>query len=312
MTDPVAGKKRIKSWIAAMRLPFTTVAVVPFGVGVYLAYKQGQAVSSTAAILGEIAVFLIVVGCYLLGEVYDQQEDALTLKYGRSKFAGGSLMVANGSLCSLAVTWAAAILFAIAAALGIVICWIHGSLLLLGLGALGALAAAFYSLPPIRLAKRGVGELFIGFCYGWLTLVTGYACTAGALPAYSYLFCLPVAFTVFNIILINEFPDYEADRDAGKRNLLNRVGKSMGAAIYSAMSLGTALSIVAIWLFFRNGSLMYLAVSLPALLLAMALVVQVSVLRTWRDRKTLEPTCAQTIVLNHLCSLTIGFLVIWH
>jgi 1,4-dihydroxy-2-naphthoate octaprenyltransferase len=310
MSEMAAQKSSLKSWLSAMRLPFTTVAVVPFVVGAYLAYKQGTLVSVTAAVLGTLAVFLIVIGCYLLGEVFDQAEDMNTLKYGRSKFAGGSLMVACGTLSARSVEWVAGLAFALATLLGIAISIIHGSLLLFGLGAFGALSAAFYSLPPVRLAKRGVGELFIGFCYGWLTVVTGYACASGALPAYSYLFCLPIAFTVFNIILINEFPDYEADRDAGKRNLLNRVGKPLGAAIYSVMSFLTAVSLVGIWSFYRRGSLFYLAFSLPALLLALALVIQVSFLGRWRDRKTLEPICGQTIILNHLCALTIGMLVV--
>lgn len=76
MTELVARQSNLKSWMAAMRLPFTTVAVVPFGVGIYVAYKQGHLVSINAAILGLVAVFLIVVGCYLLGEVFDQKEDA--------------------------------------------------------------------------------------------------------------------------------------------------------------------------------------------------------------------------------------------
>src|SRR4030042_1753754 len=98
MSELAAPQSSLKSWLSAMRLPFTTVAVVPFVVGVYLAYKHGQLLSVNTAVLGTLAVFFIVIGCYLLGEVFDQAEDTNTLKYGRSKFAGGPLMVANGPL----------------------------------------------------------------------------------------------------------------------------------------------------------------------------------------------------------------------
>jgi 1,4-dihydroxy-2-naphthoate octaprenyltransferase len=311
MTEEIAHQGSVKAWLTAFRLPFTTVAVVPFVVGGYLAYKHGSLVSVAGAILGTLAVFLIVVGCYLLGEVFDQKEDILTRKYGRSKFAGGTLVVAGGALSARAVQWVAGFAFGIAAILGVIILVIHGSFLLFGLGTFGALSAALYSLPPVRLVKRGLGELFIGLCYGWLTVVTGYACASGTLPQYSYFFCLPIAFTVFNIILINEFHDYEADRETGKRNLLNRAGKPLGAVIYSFSSFLTAVVLMVIWSVFRRGSLLHLALAVPASGLALALVVQVLFLGRWRDRKTLEPICGQTIVLNHLCSLTIGMLVVW-
>lgn len=311
MTEEIAHQGSVKAWLTAIRLPFTSAAVVPFLVGSYLAYKHGSLVSMPGAILGTLAVFLIVVGCHLLGELSDQKEDVLTLKYGRSNFAGGTLMVADGTLSPRAVQRVAGFAFGIAAILGVAILFIHESFLLFGLGIFGALSAALYSLPPVRLVKRGLGELLIGLCYGWLTVVTGYACASGTLPQHSYLFCLPIAFTIFNVILINEFPDYEADRETGKRNLLNRAGKPLGAFIYSFLSFLTAAVLIVIWSFFRRGSLLHLALATPALGLALALIVQVLVLGRWRDRKTLEPICAQTIVLNHLCSLTIGMLVVW-
>lgn len=181
------------------------------------------------ALLGLAAVLFICTGCYLLGEVCDQKEDRNTLAYGRSRFAGGTLLVAQGALPAPQARTVAWAMFGLAAISGAGISWFHASTALFGLGVFGAASAALYSLPPVRLVQRGLGELFAGACYGWLPLTTGYACAAGRLPACSPALCLPIAFSVFNVILVNEFPDYEADRDAGKRNLPGRVGKVWGA-----------------------------------------------------------------------------------
>jgi len=308
LAPPVAPRP-IVAWLTAMRLPFTTVAVVPFAVGAFLA-RGAQPYSLPAALLGGLAVLLLCIGCYLLGEVYDQNEDRRTLAHGRSKFAGGTLVVVHGVLAPRAVLLVAAASFAVAAGLGVTIAVLQRSLLLFGLGALGAAAAALYSLPPIRLVARGVGELLIGLCYGWLTLVTGYACATGALPPGSVLAALPIGLSVFNIILVNEFPDFGPDGEAGKRNLLQRVGRPAGAWIYALASLATAVALVAIWSVHRPGSLGHLAAAAPAALLALGLGLVVARGR-WRDQAALEPVCALTIVLNHLCSIAVAVLVRW-
>jgi len=40
----------------------------------------------------------------------------------------------------------------------------------------------------------------------------------------------------FNVILLNEFPDYEADKATGKKNLLYRLGKKV-EILFTSLSL---------------------------------------------------------------------------
>jgi 1,4-dihydroxy-2-naphthoate octaprenyltransferase len=301
----------ISNWATAMRIPFATVAVVPFGVGILLALFNGVYISWTASISGIIAVFLICTGCHLIGEASDKAEDAITLETGRTKFSGGTLSVINGRLNEKSVIKAAITCFVISAVSGGIIFYVHRSLWLIGLGAFGAAAAIFYSLPPVRLAKHGVGELFIGICYGWLTIVTGYASASGLMPPDSFIWCWPVALTVFNIILINEFPDYIPDSMTGKRNIVVRIGMEKSQWIYASVSILTGISIFGIWFRYRPFEFAFLAVALPGILLSLALAYLVAVKKLWKSTSTIEPVCALTIVLNHVSSITIAFLVRW-
>lgn len=294
-----------------MRLPFTTVAVVPFAVGVYLAHAHGAMTSPLPATLGAVAVLFICIGCYLLGEVYDQQEDLKTTRYGRTRFSGGTLVVAGGALPERSVMALALFVFAAASAMGLTIFVIHRNPLVLALGGFGIASAALYSMPPVRLVMRGVGELFIAFCYGWLTIVTGYLCASGTIPPYSQYYSIPIALSIFNVILINEFPDYEADRESGKFNILVRIGKKAGAVLYASVAVLTSASLPVLWFMFRNGSPAYLLATAPAAVLGMVLAVNVGVRGRWQSLETLEPACALTIVLNHLASITVGVLVLW-
>ncbi|MFA6033799.1 MAG: prenyltransferase [Myxococcota bacterium] len=301
----------VKAWMNAFRVPFTTVAVVPFAVGVFLAHANGASVLWPASLAGVVAVFLICAGCYLLGEVCDQVEDRKTIAVGRTPFSGGTLAVVSGVLSSRSVSTVAIFCFAVAALLGGYIVYVQHALWLLALGAFGALSAITYSLPPVRLVRRGVGEIFIGVCYGWLTVVTGYACATGKMPPGSFVWFWPMALSIFNVILINEFPDYTPDITSGKTNLLVRTGRERGAMIYGAVSLLTAVSLAVIWCRYHFMSLPHLAVIVPGALLSLILGSLVLFGGRWRSIKALEPVCALTIVLNHVTSLTVAALVRW-
>jgi 1,4-dihydroxy-2-naphthoate octaprenyltransferase len=48
---------------------------------------------------------------------------------------------------------------------------------------------------------------------------------------------IPIGCTIFNVILLNEFPDYDGDRQAGKKNLTVRLGRDFASHIYGAVTL---------------------------------------------------------------------------
>jgi 1,4-dihydroxy-2-naphthoate polyprenyltransferase len=301
----------ISDWVTAMRIPFATVAIVPFGVGIFLAFVNCAPVSWPASISGIVAVLLICTGCHLIGEVSDQAEDKKTLEIGRTKFSGGTLSVVEGRLNEKSVMKIAIACFAVSALLGGLIFYIQRSYWLIGLGIFGATVAILYSLPPVRLAKHGVGELFIGICYGWLTIVTGYASASGSMPPDSYIWCWPVALTVFNIILINEFPDFIPDSSTGKKTLVVRIGMEKSQWIYACASILTGISILGIWFRYRPFEMVFLTAALPGILLSFVLAYLVAVKKVWKSNRTIEPVCALTIVLNHISSITIALLVRW-
>jgi len=64
------------------------------------------------------------------------------------------------------------------------------------LGALGAFAGFFYSARPIQWSYRGVGEIWIGLCYGWLTVAASYYIQTGELSPLVHWTALPISFTL--------------------------------------------------------------------------------------------------------------------
>jgi len=106
---------------------------------------------------------------------------------------------------------------------------------------------------------------------------------------------VPIGFSIFNVILLNEFPDYEADRATGKRNLLVRFGRDTGRVIYALLAV---LSGPAVLLSVRAGvPVQVLYPYLPVFLLSLVLVVMAA-RRLDRDRRLLEWMCGLNIGVN--------------
>lgn len=70
-----------------------------------------------------------------------------------------------------------------------------------------------------------------------------YIQTATIAPIINWLW-LPIGFSIFNVISLNEFPDYEAETVTGKRNLLNRIGIQKGKMVYIIFNLLTCLTML--------------------------------------------------------------------
>ena len=163
------------------------------------------------------------------------------------------------------------------------------------LGAVGAFMGFFYSTRPIRFVGRGVGEIFIGFCYGWLPVATSYYLQAGYVHPLIHLVSLPIGLTIFNVILLNEFPDYLADTQTGKRNLLVRVGKEKAVIIYI---FANVLSWI-IFLFSFKYGVPYKALYLYGMVFLVSLfVVVMMATKKYESQNILEILCGLNIAVN--------------
>jgi 1,4-dihydroxy-2-naphthoate octaprenyltransferase len=192
------------------------------------------------------------------GEVIDFESgaDAAVAPEDRSPFSGGKRVLVDG-LLSRAQTWAvAAAGYVLAAAVGLAIVLAREPRVLwLGLG--GAACALFYHVPPLKLSYRGLGELAVLVCYGPLIACGTFLVQRGTVSGQVLLVSLPLGALVAAFLWINEFPDARADRAAGKKTLVVRLGRRrasrafvalVGAAFVALALLPLADLPVAVWL----------------------------------------------------------------
>jgi len=288
--------EKLKVWIGLSRPPFHTVGILPFILGTILAYKINSTISIEIFLLGALGVILIMLSTYHSGEYFDLSGDILSNQMHKNKFAGGSRMLLSGKMPPAVAFWTSVIALIIAAAIGFILQFGYktGPYTLM-LGILGAIPGFFYSTPPVRLVKRGLGEIFIGFCYGWLPVASAYYIQTGTIHPIIHLLAIPIGLTIFNVILLNEFPDYAADTATGKRNLLNRLGKKNGSVLYIAFSLLASVAMLAS----PFGGIPFKVAYFYLPILIISLFIVVMMLRgKYEDKKMLEMLCALNITVN--------------
>lgn len=165
---------------------------------------------------------------------YDSGADLAVRPEDRSPFSGGKRVLVDGLLSKRETAVIAGLAYAVGIAAGLAVV-VAREPRVLWFGLAGVALAWFYHAPPLRLSYRGLGELAVGAAYG-----PGIACGLALALRHEIgrdvlLASLPLGLLIAAFLWINEFPDYRADRGAGKRTLVVRLGRRSASRIFAAM-----------------------------------------------------------------------------
>jgi 1,4-dihydroxy-2-naphthoate octaprenyltransferase len=277
------------------------VAILPLLLGNLLPLLHGGTFNPAILVWSVLAVLFITISTHFSGEYYDVREDILTEKMEKNAFSGGSQIIAQGILpASSAKIWSNVFII-LACLIGAHLFFFYDiSLLAIFLGFTGIVAGYFYSKPPFRWVNRGIGEILIGYCYGWLPLAVGSLLQSNRIFHEVHLMSVPIACSVFNIILINEFPDYPADLIAGKKNLVVRFGKKSNSVLYACMHVIGICGFILAARFYLPSFAFYCYLPVGIMALTLALII---ISGGFQSRKILEWVCGLTILVNLLSTL---------
>jgi 1,4-dihydroxy-2-naphthoate polyprenyltransferase len=151
-------------------------------------------------------------------------------------YTGGSRFIQTGLLSRRQMIRLALGLATVALILGALLALLRGPGVVV-LGILGLGLGLVYSLPGVQLSARGVGEAAVAVSFGALPVLGTVWLMAGHCDSGAVLICLPVSAWAAAILIINEVPDIEADRRAGKRTLAVRWGAAGARWIYWGLTL---------------------------------------------------------------------------
>lgn len=251
-----------RHWLA-MRPAFLTASILPVVVGTAWGRAASGHFEALPAFLALAATALVHAGANVINDVGDEIGGSDRANTERIfPYTGGSRFIQNGVMSLSQMRRFGVGLVAVAMLLGAVLAWLEGPTVV-ALGMLGIVLGIAYSLPPLMLASRGVGEVTIALGFGVLPVMGAAWLQSGVFDLPGFLVSVPTAMWVTAILLINEVPDLRADALAGKRTLPVRFGIGGTRVIYVALH-GIALAAVVAMVL--RGQLHAAALAVPVVL----------------------------------------------
>jgi len=210
-------------WLAlrTTRLPFLSATAVPVLLGIAVAASHG-AFTWWTALLTLIGGSFAHLAINVTNDVFDTLSGADDANTTPTQFSGGSRVAVYDLVSVKGLARLAALLFGVAAVIGLVLVAVTGSVLLLWIGVAGILVGVAYTAPPLKLVYRGLGEFAVAAGFGPIMLLGAYVVQTGRLALEPVLLSLVPGILIALILFVNEIPDRRSDAAAGKRTLPTR------------------------------------------------------------------------------------------
>jgi 2-carboxy-1,4-naphthoquinone phytyltransferase len=295
---------KFKLWLAAIKPPMYTVAIIPITVGSAVAFSQTGSLAEplgTSFDFNILKVFLgsaiaIIAWMNISNDVFDSDtgidvnkaESIVNLTGNRNLM----FWLGNLFLC-----------------LGIggigMISWWQQDLTVVEIVVLCCLLGYTYQGPPFRLGYKGLGEVICAICFGPLALSAAYYSQTQALSIANFTASIIIGISTSLILFCSHFHQVKDDLAAGKLSPIVRMGTKMGSKVlqWSTASIYILTVVGAICKLFPIATLL-IFISLP---LAIKLT---NFVKEYHDRPEIVRTCKYLAVRLHFVSgllLAIGF-----
>lgn len=253
------------------------------------------------AALGLLLALLTHAAVNVINDVADHHNGTDAANTARVfPFTGGSRFIQNGVLSARQMQHLAGGLFALVIAGGLYLVSLRGLPLLL-IGFAGVVLGWGYSAPPLRLNSRGLGEVSVALCFLLLPQGMAVLLTGSVLPVLCWA-SLPFAILTSLLLYINQFPDREADRLAGKWHWVVRLPLAQARAGYGLlMLLCYGLLAILLW-----RQLLPVSAALGLLPLPLSLYASVQSWRHAAEPARLRPAIIATIMAANLFPLLLA------
>ncbi len=205
-------------WLSACRPRTLPTSVAPVLVGTAVAARSHHFVAAAAALCLGFAL-LVQIGTNLANDYFDFLKGADTP--GR---VGPRRAVASGLVHPEVMRRAMLGVFAAAFTLGLgLLPW--GGPWMLAVGVASIICGIAYTGGPYPLAYHGLGDVFVFLFFGLVAVGTTAFVQMGHLSALAVVAGVPMGLLSSNILLVNNYRDYETDLAARKRTLVVRLGR---------------------------------------------------------------------------------------
>lgn len=213
-------------WLQQIRAPFLILSVVLVLIGVGFSHQQGYT-NWFHALLLMAGVILAHISVNVFNELSDFQT-GIDSHTQPTLFSGGSGMLQKSNTTPRQVKTVAYVSLISSGVIGFYFCLNSGWMILVFMIS-GALTARFYTS---HLTRYLLGELAAGLTLGSFVVLGSFYALCGYLNTLIIWISIPAGLLTFLLLLLNEFPDREADQKGGRHHLVIHFGTNISSIIY--------------------------------------------------------------------------------
>ena len=293
----------VQAILKSMRLPFLLLTPACLFLGYALAHAAQPSpdpVLLGMTVLGALAAHVSV---NTFNEFFDYRS-GLDLRTSKTPFSGGSGALLARPAASQAVLLVALVSLGVSILIGLYFTYIYGWRIL-AIGVIGVVIVLTYTSwinrhPWLCLLAPGLG-------FGPLMVLGSYVVLTGELSARAAWISLVPFFLVNNLLLLNQYPDLEADRSVGRHHFPIAYGLRNSSRVYLGFVVASALvivsGVVAGWIPVAG----YLAL-VP---LGVALAMVPGIVQHARHTERLLPYLGINVLVSLLTPTLLGLALLW-
>jgi len=232
-------RMKLKAVIQSMRGPFLVLTPVCVFLGVSTVVANQTSVDAHLLVLALLGAVLAHISVNAFNEYLDFRS-GLDLNTTKTRFSGGSgALPRNPEMASVVFTVGAVSLVA-TLLIGIFFVWKYG-LGIIPIGVAGLVLIVTYTgwitkHPFFCLIAPGIG-------FGFLMVVGTQFVLEGEYSTLSWLVAMVPFFLVNNLLLLNQYPDIQADADVGRYHFPIAYGTTLSNMVYAFFALATIVVI---------------------------------------------------------------------
>lgn len=249
---------QIKPWLKAIRLQFYPMTWIAYAVGGYGAAYLGFGFDLLTFWIGYLFLFFLEVAVVFSNDYHDYESGKINKNY--SPFTGGSRVLIDNDLSKSDLKKGIRRALLLASLFAIIILWIHqANWSILAVMTSLSIISLGYTLPPLRLSYRTLGEIDVGLTHSIGVMLCGFMFQGAPFAhPFPWMVSTPLFLSIVPAIILAGIPDYSADQHHHKKTIAVRFGKKRAFLI----ALGTiilSMTISILWSFLPAYTELYLS-----------------------------------------------------
>jgi 1,4-dihydroxy-2-naphthoate phytyltransferase len=222
MTTTFIEQSNRKLWLAAIKPPMYSVAIIPIWIGTAVAFAETKIINVPIFSTFLLSAILIIAWLNLSNDVFDSET-------GIDKNKAHSLVNLTGN--KQFIFWLGNLFLAIGILGILAIAWWQKDFTVIGIILLCCALGYSYQGPPFRLGYQGLGEIICFFTFGPMAVAAAYYSQTQNWSINFLAASTIIGITTSIILFCSHFHQVKDDLAAGKKSPIVRLGTKRGAQL---------------------------------------------------------------------------------